>query len=368
MMTTDAVGGVWVFSVTLAQALRETGVEVLLATLGPAPADRQRRMLEQCRGISLLETDLKLEWQDPSARDLGRARDVLGGIADRFAPDLIHLNSFREAVFDWKAPCVVVAHSDVESWAAACGEEESFVTAEWQIYRSNIRAGLQSADAWVAPSKAYLDEVTRRYHPASKGHVISNGTAGVGQRVERKISVVLGAGRIWDKAKDMQVLSSVAVGLPWPVRIAGPRDIVQGGADTGPGDCEYLGEVAHARVLDEMQAAGIFVSPSLYEPFGLSVLEAANAGCALLLSDIPTFRELWNGAAMFFAAGDRDAFRQALRSLCEDEIKRAQLQRLAVQRAQAYTLQNSVSHYRALYASLVRGRRQLAASMVEMQA
>ena len=39
-----------------------------------------------------------------------------------------------------------------------------------------------------------------------------------------------------------------------------------------------------------------------YEPFGLAVLEAAQAGCALLLSDIPTFRELWDGAALFVAA------------------------------------------------------------------
>ena len=43
----------------------------------------------------------------------------------------------------------------------------------------------------------------------------------------------------------------------------------------------------------------IFVSAARYEPFGLAVLEAAQAGCALVLSDIPTFRELWDGAALF---------------------------------------------------------------------
>ena len=52
----------------------------------------------------------------------------------------------------------------------------------------------------------------------------------------------------------------------------------------------------------------IFVSVSRYEPFGLAVLEAAHAGCALVLSDIPTFRELWQGAASFvIAAGSAAA-------------------------------------------------------------
>jgi hypothetical protein len=40
------------------------------------------------------------------------------------------------------------------------------------------------------------------------------------------------------------------------------------------------------------------VGPSV-EPFGLAVLEAAQAGCPLVLSDLPGFRELWDGAALF---------------------------------------------------------------------
>ena len=50
-----------------------------------------------------------------------------------------------------------------------------------------------------------------------------------------------------------------------------------------------------------MARTAVFVSPALYEPFGLAVLEAAQAGCALVLSDIPTFRELWDGVALFVA-------------------------------------------------------------------
>ena len=57
-------------------------------------------------------------------------------------------------------------------------------------------------------------------------------------------------------------------------------------------------------ISEQLGARPIFVSVARYEPFGLAVLEAAQAGCALVLSDIPTFRELWGGAALFVPAND----------------------------------------------------------------
>jgi glycosyltransferase involved in cell wall biosynthesis len=47
--------------------------------------------------------------------------------------------------------------------------------------------------------------------------------------------------------------------------------------------------------------ASVFASMALYEPFGLAVLEAAQAGTRLVLRDTPGFRELWDGAATFVA-------------------------------------------------------------------
>src|SRR4051812_42106325 len=108
MMTADAVGGVWTFSVALARALGAAGYQVGLVTLGPRPNLAQRATISQCHGVSLIETDLQLEWQDPAGTDVSQARAVLGEIAGRFAPDIVHLNGFREATFDWEVPTVVV--------------------------------------------------------------------------------------------------------------------------------------------------------------------------------------------------------------------------------------------------------------------
>ena len=57
-----------------------------------------------------------------------------------------------------------------------------------------------------------------------------------------------------------------------------------------------------ARVVS--RAPSIYALPARYEPFGLSVLEAALSGCALVLGDIPSLREIWDGAALFVDPDD----------------------------------------------------------------
>jgi glycosyltransferase involved in cell wall biosynthesis len=353
MMTTDAVGGVWIFSVALARALSQAGVEITLVNIGPKPADAQRDMLKGHRGVSLIETDLLLEWQDPAGHDIVKAAAVLGALADRLAPDLIHFNGFRDAALGWKVPTVVVAHSCVNSWASACDQSDAFAGSEWSAYTANMRDGLFSASAWVAPTNSFREVIARSLGSSEKGIAIWNGADSVQRRAKPKRPVVLAAGRLWDRAKNLSALSSAAAAIDWPIRIAGSLRAEHGGSAAPIEGCECLGAISHDELLQEMEAASIFVSPALYEPFGLSVLEAARAGSALLLSDIPTFRELWEGAAIFFDPRDRQDLRQSLRSLCSDKSLRARLQRAAADRATRYPLRNTASRYRALYESLL---------------
>jgi glycosyltransferase involved in cell wall biosynthesis len=353
MMTTDTVGGVWTFAANLVRALGAAGFEVLLVTLGPRPSAAQRAMVCGYPGISLTETDLTLEWQDPSGTDVAHARSALHDIADHFAPEIVHLNSFREATYVWNVPTVVVAHSCVNSWAAACGERDAFTGHEWSTYTANVRAGLRQASAWVAPTSAFRDQLAQHYGLDASGDVIWNGVDGVADRSQPKRPVVLSAGRVWDKAKNLTALASIASTLDWPVRIAGTSE-AGGGATAGSSvGCQFLGELPHQELLAEFEAASIFVSPALYEPFGLSVLEAASAGCALVLSDIPTFRELWDDAALFFDPRDKDAMIGCLRSLCADDAQQASLQRAASERAGRYRLRSTVDAYRSLYRKLL---------------
>ncbi len=54
----------------------------------------------------------------------------------------------------------------------------------------------------------------------------------------------------------------------------------------------WMGERSAEEVGELLQAADIFVFPSLWEGFGLAPIEAASVGLPLIVSDIPTFHEV----------------------------------------------------------------------------
>jgi glycosyltransferase involved in cell wall biosynthesis len=97
-----------------------------------------------------------------------------------------------------------------------------------------------------------------------------------------------------------------------------------------------LGELREDALAAVLAARPIFVSAAIYEPFGLSVVEAAQAGCALVLSDIDTHRELWDGAAIFVEARDNSAFAGSINGLLHDRAWREQLGERARDRAREY--------------------------------
>jgi glycosyltransferase involved in cell wall biosynthesis len=352
LMTTDAVGGVWVYATSLARMFCHQGHRVTLVTLGPAPAPHQVDSLRGIVGLNLRTTDLALEWMDPDGRDLPRALEQLRRIGRRVRPDVIHLNGFREALADWMAPVLVVAHSCVASWWRACRPHEP-LEAEWRRYAANVAAGLAAADLWVAPTVAHRDITQDLYRPPRPDMVIWNGLDDM-PTLAQKEPFILAAGRLWDEAKNIAVLDSAARELDWPIRAVGPLQPPQDGNGTSlTSGVETLGELPRGALRALMDRAAIFAAPAVYEPFGLTVLEAAAAGCALVLADIPSFRELWAGAARFVDPRDVDGWRDALLDLSCNKTSRETLQQGARRRAARYALRVTAREYCAAYTSLV---------------
>jgi glycosyltransferase involved in cell wall biosynthesis len=104
--------------------------------------------------------------------------------------------------------------------------------------------------------------------------------------------------------------------------------------------------------------AAVYALPARYEPFGLSVLEAAHAGCALVLGDIPSLRETWDGAALFVPPDDCAALRRALLRLCADASLRDLLSAIARDRAAAFTPERMAAAYAESYAAAAGARRE----------
>jgi glycosyltransferase involved in cell wall biosynthesis len=84
------------------------------------------------------------------------------------------------------------------------------------------------------------------------------------------------------------------------------------------------------------------------------VLEAALSRCALVLADIPSLRELWDGAAIFVTPED-EPFRAVLAALMAQPEMTALLADRAQRRAQEYSSARMVTGYLAAYRGLYAG-------------
>jgi glycosyltransferase involved in cell wall biosynthesis len=163
---------------------------------------------------------------------------------------------------------------------------------------------------------------------------------------------VLSAGRVWDEGKNFRVLNECAIRVNAPMLVAGAAASPNGTRVDLP-HLRLLGPIGESTLQALYGQASIFVSASRYEPFGLAVLEAALAGAPLVLSDIPTFHELWSDAATFCAAEDPEAFASAIRRLLNDPAERARMGRAAQIRAQRYTSAAMTDRVLDLYCSVL---------------
>ncbi len=349
LMTADTVGGVWTYALDLARALASRGVGVHLATLGRPLSPAQALAAAQVPNVEIHESRFKLEWMDDPWDDVAASGDWLLELEARLAPNRIHLNGYAHGALLWRAPCLVVAHSCVLSWWEAVKGEPA--PESWRTYREAVSRGIRAAAAVVAPTAAMRAAVERHYGPLGRGRVIYNGRRPDGFRPRRKEPFVLAAGRLWDEAKNVLALDRVADDLPWPVRVAGEVRDADGRAFK-PRHVECLGCLAPEELADCLGRAALYALPARYEPFGLSVLEAALSGCALVLGDIPSLREVWGDAALFVPPNDPSRLRAALYELMTDASRRHDLAQRARRRARRYTPTRMAQEYMSLYESM----------------
>ncbi len=88
--------------------------------------------------------------------------------------------------------------------------------------------GLNSAQAWVCPSHWLCSVLTNLYQPHHHGTVIWNGIAPAASPNFDKDKLILAAGRLWDRAKNMNALVEASEHLEWIVAIAGPGHPARG--------------------------------------------------------------------------------------------------------------------------------------------
>ncbi len=343
-ITTDAVGGVWRYAMDVASGFAARGVGVTLIGLGPGPGEAQRREAAAA-GVRLDWLDDRLDWTVGNASAATALAQDLGARVAAAEADLLHLNAPALAgAANFPAETVVAAHSCLASWWRAV--RGTTLPPEWEWHKRLSARGLRRVPVAIVPSAAFAAELGTLHGPLPALRVVPNAARPVAAR--RKVNEVLAAGRWWDAGKNLATLDAAAASIAWPVLAAGAAR-GPSGETVAAEHVRLLGALDAAAMAEHLGRASIFVSLSLYEPFGLAVLEGASAGAALVLSDIPTFREIWEGAALFVDPARPEAAAQAVNALIADPEHRARLGQNAQIRAGRYSLRRQLEGLDAAY-------------------
>lgn len=222
----------------------------------------------------------------------------------------------------YRIPYIITAHgSDVEGHNLKSSNRILH-----RIIRPLWRRIVNDAEAIVAPSK-YLKDLMNGNFPGSKYQVIQNGID-----IEKYQSLsnpsykekrILFMGRL-QESKNVQMLLK-AVSLVdmqgWKVDIVGDGPYRR--------HLERMVKELHLQKLVQfhgwlpsggeeqlslLKKASLFVSESLFESFGMAVVEAVASGCSVLLSDIEAHRELIQGADCFTQINDVEALAEKLQA------------------------------------------------------
>ena len=401
LLVADAVGGVWDHSLLLARGLIGlTGARVLLIAAGPAPDASRSAAADAVPGLEWRALAGQLEWMEGGRDWLGVWRREVAALATGWGADVVHVNQLGLAgvgdepllaTMPRRPALVLGVHSDVVTWwrwVKGGGQQGAPLPEHLTWQRELAQQALRRADRVVCPSAFLARELAATYRLSGLPAVVHNAVGALpdseapaaghppaGERGLRGQAVV--AGRVWDEAKNLSLVAE-ALGLcrtPWEVEVAGElcepgREGSQGGQGdepagraeapalpAGPG-LRYRGYLDKGRLGALFRRASVCLAPSLYEAFGLAPAEAALAGCAVVASDLPSYREVWGAAACYFRRDSARSLAAVLDRLHDDPLEVTRLARASGERiARRYTLPRMVAGYVRLYLDAARPAR-----------
>lgn len=117
-------------------------------------------------------------------------------------------------------------------------------------------------------------------------------------------------------------------------------------------DVEFTGYTDPSTLLHYYQNAHALILPSVYEGFGLPVLEAMACGVPVMISDIPVLRDIGGDAALTVPVDEIDGIADGLRRLIEDDALRQALREKGLARARGFSWENTARLQMELYQTL----------------
>ena len=355
LLTTDTIGGVWTFTQELCTGLLEQGHTVALFSLGRMPSEAQLAWvleLEQQHGSGFRyeASEAPLEWMNDNVSAYEAAEDQLLRLIEDFRAEVLHASQFCFGALPVSIPKLVTAHSDVLSWADACRPEQLHDSPWLSNYQRLVEVGLQGFEALAAPTSWMLNALQRHFAFDGSTHVIANGlTLHVENDAKLRQLQAVSVGRLWDEAKQLSLLANVH--SPMPILVAGEQRLGEATASNDLGEATLLGLLSGDEVRELFKSSSLYLVTSLYEPFGLAPLEAAQCGCGILANDLPSLREVWGDAALYFT--DAESLSRLLSRLGSCPAALHTLRRHSLERAREFSRERMTNAYVALYQQLL---------------
>lgn len=111
----------------------------------------------------------------------------------------------------------------------------------------------------------------------------------------------------------------------------------------------FLGRVPLQDLVALYNAASVFVYPSLYEGFGLPVLEAMSCGCPVVTSNISSLPEVAGNAAVLVDPYNVSQLAEAIQSILEDETQALLMRQSGLERARQFSWERCARETLAVY-------------------
>jgi glycogen(starch) synthase len=358
LVTTDTLSGVWTYTQELVTGLVNCGVRVTLVSFGDIPFPLQTSWMDNLPGLDYRPTAFRLDWMQEGEFDFEDSSAYLASLVKELKPDLLHLNQLCYGSLRVNTPRIVVAHGDLISWWKAVHGREPKDSRWLRWYRNLVSEGLSRASVVVAPSVWMLDTIRTCYARPQADAVVYNGRNPIWfNPYVSKNDSVLAVGRLLDAGKQVSLLTQHT--HPLPVCIVNsdtptvfPVAPISADVKVDADEiCVSLkGTQTEAQLRTLYSRAAIFVATSRYEPFGLTALEAALSRCAIVANDIPSYREIWGNAAIYFQANDADSLADVIRRLHEQRDLCRGYGARAYQRArECFTAKRMIDDYLKLY-------------------
>lgn len=278
----------------------------------------------------------------PWARRREIARRVFPGARSAFAPmidglalDIVHYPATRLEDPGLRTPVVLTFFDMQEEFLPG-----NFGWRERLARRIVHRDGVRAATLVLAPSAFTADALLRRYGtPAHKVRVVPPGIdpafrttpeAGERERLAARYAVpdeyLLYPANAWPHKNHARLFAALAAANPLPPLLCTGRLTKDGGALAAmtaaaglpPAAVRDLGFVPGQDLGALYRGARGMIFPSLFEGFGLPVLEAMASGCPVACSSLPPLVEVAGDAARFFDPLDAPSIAAALKWLATD--------------------------------------------------